>query len=337
MFDADEIIPGGESEDSTIMTFEKVVDLDRRVVSVRGGLAWVDDLDAIGSDIASTMNRKSFKMDVNFRKKTYFTRVYECQVGFIRGATSPHRESTGLAVRYFEVSPVTALHNVNAFNATDEKFKEALLVYGTGVDYKLDLEFDEGGIDVSKVVPPPFRDHENNLVFWNTVDLTWGRVIIGPTRLNDILYTMRESSNFEAVRDDFVFEVGQKVGIAVYSDTGATKKTASAPADVTDEMLREVFGEPRQTNIYTREIKYVGTHHLEYDINSFIGCSGAVVFLLDKKQPASVLESDWGCAIAVHAGAHTRCERNIAFKLSTKPRNDSILGEARAIQETSSI
>jgi hypothetical protein len=31
MFDADEIITGGESEDSTILTFEKVVDLDRRV------------------------------------------------------------------------------------------------------------------------------------------------------------------------------------------------------------------------------------------------------------------------------------------------------------------
>jgi hypothetical protein len=327
MFDAEDLYPGGECQNSEISTFEKVVDLDRRVVSVRGGLAWVDDLDAIGSDLASTMNRKSFKMDVNFRKKNYFTRVSECQVGFIRGATSPHRESTGTTVRYFEVSPVTALHNVNAFNATDEIFKEALLVFGTD-DYKLDLEFDEGGIDASRVVPRPFRDHENNLVPWNTVDLTWGRVIIGPTCLNDILHIMRESSNFEPVRDDFVYEVGQKVGIAVYSDTGATKKTASAPAHVTDETLREVFGEPRQTNIYTGEIKYVGTHHLEYDINSFNGCSGAVVFLLDKKQPASVLESDWGCAIAVHAGAHTRVERNIAFKLSVKQRDDSILGEA---------
>jgi hypothetical protein len=219
------------------------------------------------------------------------------------------------------------LHNVNAFNATDKKFKEALLVYRTCVDYKLDLEFDEGGIDASRVVPPPFRDHENNLVPWNTVDLTWGRLIIGPTCLNDILYIMHESSNFEPVREDFVFEVGQKVGIAVYSVTGATQKTASAPAHVTDEMLREVFGEARQTNIYTGEIKHVGTHHLEYDVNSFNGCSGAVVFLLDKKQPLSVLESDWGCAIAVHAGAHTRCERNIAFKLSAKQRDVSIFGE----------
>jgi hypothetical protein len=107
------------------------------------------------------------------------------------------------------------------------------------------------------------------------------------------------------------------VDIAVHSDTGATKKTASVPAHVTDEMLREVFGEPRQTNIYTGEIKYVGTHHFEYDINSFYGCSGAVAFLLDKNQPASVLESDWCCDIAVH----------VAFRLSAKQRDGSILGE----------
>lgn len=81
-----------------------------------------------------------------------------------------------------------------------------------------------------------------------------------------------------------------------------------------------LFGEPRRTNIYTGEIVRVGLHHIECSINSFEGCSGAVVFLLDKKQPSSVLESDWGCAIAVHAGAHSRLDRNIAFKHADKPR-----------------
>ena len=57
-------------------------------------------------------------------------------------------------------------------------------------------------------------------------------------------------------------------------------------------------------------------HHIKYDINSFAGCSGAVVFLLDVNQPGSVREDDHGKAIAIHAGAHpTLVNRNLGLKL----------------------
>jgi hypothetical protein len=300
---------------------EKVVDLSRRVVPVHGGLAWVDDLEAIGGDLVSTVNRKSFKMNANFKVNKYWTRTYECQVGFIRGAESIFRGSPGMTVLYYEVNPVTALHNVNVFNCRDEEFifKEAQPVFGIQGSDNFNLDFAEGGMDVSKVEPYPLRDHD--VSFWNAgLDLTWGDRIAGPTSYDDIVYIMRESSNFQPVRDDFVYQIGQKVGIAVYSDIGPTRKSASAPPNVTDEMLRGVFGKPRRTNIYTGEIVCVGLHHIECSINSFEGCSGAVVFLLDIKQPSSVLDFDWGCAIAVHAGAHSRLDRNVAFKLAAKPR-----------------
>jgi hypothetical protein len=65
----------------------------------------------------------------------------------------------------------------------------------------------------------------------------------------------------------------------------------------------------------------VGEHHIEYDVNSFKGCSGAIVFLLDTDQPndSGVTVKDYGTAIAVHAGGHPYKVKNIGFKLSAKP------------------
>ena len=39
-------------------------------------------------------------------------------------------------------------------------------------------------------------------------------------------------------------------------------------------------------------------------MNSFTGCSGAIVFLLDRNQPESVQQCDYGKAVAVHGGCH---------------------------------
>ena len=80
--------------------------------------------------------------------------------------------------------------------------------------------------------------------------------------------------------------------------------------------LQRIFGSPGQVNVYTGRITLVGDHHIEYDINSYRGCSGAVVFLLDVNQPQSVREGDYGKAIAIHAGTHpTLLNRNVGFKL----------------------
>jgi hypothetical protein len=48
----------------------------------------------------------------------------------------------------------------------------------------------------------------------------------------------------------------------------------------------------------------LGKDFIEDDVNSFTGCSGAVVFLLDEGQPDSVDPSEYGKTIAIHSGAH---------------------------------
>lgn len=87
------------------------------------------------------------------------------------------------------------------------------------------------------------------------------------------------------------------------------------------ELLR-IYGPPKTAHIYTGKITMVSEHHIEYDINSFEGCSGAVVFLLGlETQPndSGVTHDDVGKAIAVHAGAHPRKIKNLGFKLKAKP------------------
>jgi hypothetical protein len=84
--------------------------------------------------------------------------------------------------------------------------------------------------------------------------------------------------------------------------------------------IKKYYGEPGRVNIYTGEIKYVGPKHIEYSINSFTGCAGAIVFLLDMDQPSSVDQSDWGKAVAIHSGAHPRMsDRNYGFLINQHP------------------
>jgi hypothetical protein len=89
--------------------------------------------------------------------------------------------------------------------------------------------------------------------------------------------------------------------------------------NVSEQDLASIFGEPGKVIIYTGTVTKVCGDHIEYDINAYTGCSGAIVFLLDTDQPASVRDVDHGKAIAVHAGAHpTLVNRNLGFILKEK-------------------
>jgi hypothetical protein len=133
-----------------------------------------------------------------------------------------------------------------------------------------------------------------------------------------------KNRSFGAVRHDFIPLKGMQVGIAVLftSDSKPTNKTIAGVGqeEVTmePEDIENVFGKPGVVNIYTGKILFVGTKHIEYDMNSFTGCSGAVVFLLaGEDQHNSVQMCDHGKAIAIHAGAHpTMTGRNLGFLLS---------------------
>ena len=122
------------------------------------------------------------------------------------------------------------------------------------------------------------------------------------------------------VRPDFKLEEKQKVGIAVVFSKRSKPTPVSVAGSGEDAKkigttaLERIYGAPNEVNIYTGEITRVYGDHIEYDLNSFTGCSGATVFLLDRDQPSSVQPCDYGCAVAVHAGSHpVLTSRNIGF------------------------
>ena len=109
-------------------------------------------------------------------------------------------------------------------------------------------------------------------------------------------------------------------------DSKPSKKTIGGAFEIGTEVnisesdIEQIYGQLGKVNVYTGEIIYVGEKHIEYSINAFTGCSGAVVFLLDRGQPPSVGPSNWGRAIAVHSGAHpTIGDRNYAFFNQSTP------------------
>jgi hypothetical protein len=236
---------------------------------------------------------------------------FEGQAGFICVGKNECNEPTACVA-------VTALHNI----AEIKDDPSAVFVRSTALPYNCNVgqPFPEAGIKLSTLTPFELSASPEMSIRWkHNVGIAWSSKVI-TTAYADVEAQQIVGNCFEIVRDDFECRVGQKIGIVIYSDTGATPKTAGNP-NVSQGELNRIYGPPKTTHIYTGVITLTSTHHIEYDINAFEGCSGAVVFLLGiETQPTNsgVTLNDVGKAIAVHAGAHPRKVKNFGFKFTAK-------------------
>lgn len=172
-------------------------------------------------------------------------------------------------------------------------------------------------------VPHLLRDG----VFWSTgVDVSLGPSITESEAL--VHWSGSNNANnkvipFRMVDHGFVYAVGMKIGIVVSSNTGADEEDALLDGDHLEDgiHLRDIYGELNNVMIYTGVITRVGNGYFEHDINTFLGCSGAIVFLLDMGQPAFVSSEDYKKAIGVHVGYKPELRTNIAFKLTVLKRS----------------
>ena len=62
--------------------------------------------------------------------------------------------------------------------------------------------------------------------------------------------------------------------------------------------------------IYTGAITKNGHQHIEYNVNTFKGCSGAIIIVMQRGHP------DFGKARAVHGGYKHEFGQNVGFKLA---------------------
>ena len=79
------------------------------------------------------------------------------------------------------------------------------------------------------------------------------------------------------------------------------------------KIFQNILGQKADVMIYTgvitREPK-TEEDHIEYNVNTFKGCSGGIVIVMDRKHP------DFGKAIAIHAGYSKSLKTNLGFKLA---------------------
>jgi hypothetical protein len=247
-----------------VRSFENLVDPTRYVRFL--GVAHVDDPSAISQRLAEEVTKKAFKLIVSVVQlnEDRESKRYECQANLIREGTLDD----------YMVRPVTAKHNIATGEVGEgvekvvEEYRASVLrIPRTGIQKDIEVVFPDGGCT--------YDDHDE-------CDIAWGEQVRNRSL---VLHTV----SFRRVRPEFRCTIGQKVAIVIYSENGATPEAAAAPAGYTQEDMERIYGQKKHINILTGEITLVGTDRICYSINTFGGCSGAVVFLLDAGQPDSVL------------------------------------------------
>jgi len=300
---------------------ECLVDNSKTVVP--WGMGHVDDPNAMSQLLVRAVREKCMPLEVFLAPESgaISGKVGHAQGGFIQW--EPIQSSPGGSNTNYSVYAVTAKHNLR---------RVTNLMQQVYVPYMAHFKVPHG---VARVDSPDLGWSPNNDDLYDLrsglearpavlefgFDVTLGRLISDPTE-----FVTSKKKSFARVRQGFKPMKGQKVGIAVWfpEEAKPTKITVAGAledeVDIDDIQLKAIYGEPNRVNIYTGEILYVGEDFIEYDINSFTGCSGAIVFLLDEGQPDSVDRSDYGKAIAIHSGAHPVIgNRNVGFLINSRP------------------
>ncbi|KAL3903806.1 MAG: hypothetical protein SGILL_010307 [Bacillariaceae sp.] len=297
--------------------------VDKNKAVVPWGMGHVDNPNAISKLLVREVQEKCMPLEVSLVPQNggISGKTGHAQGGFLRH--EPISTSPGGTETNYSVFGITAKHNLRTVT---DPFQQVYVP--TTAQFKLPRRFaklvsKDLGWKPTKADIIDLRAGAEALpaVLEYGVDISVGELIKSPSE-----FVTEKKKSFARVRKGFRPARGQKVGIAVwFPEESKPNQTTVAGAfeskiDISDDLLRAIFGEHGRVNIYTGVIKYVGGNFIEYDINSFTGCSGAIVFLLDCDQPDSVDPHDYGKAIAIHCGAHpTVGDRNVGFLINSHP------------------
>mmetsp|Transcript_29125 Transcript_29125/g.44026 ORF Transcript_29125/g.44026 Transcript_29125/m.44026 type:complete len:316 (+) Transcript_29125:163-1110(+) len=301
-----------ESEKNIMAQFdvaECLVDFSRK--TQQHGVAYVDNPEVISEELAAEVSMKAFVLKTFYAPPgAVLAKPSQGQVGFLRQERIP---SDGRS--QYAVTPVTAKHNLIRILETKTSRKVELNALEAGSyppwdpQSKLYLVFTDLNWTPTDKNHFILRDKKlkHPLIWPFGIDISMGEKITSCTQG----ITSKDAS-FELAGKAYRFKAGQKIGIAVFSEHKPTNVTASYdpkhPSNFSVEQLKQAFGKPNQVNVYTGKIILAGDKHIEHDINSFTGCSGAVIFLLEGENK--------GKAVAIHAGSHPSMRtRNVGFKL----------------------
>lgn len=319
---------------------EKLVEKKRRVHSL--GTADVDDGAAMSPWLANAVALKACYLDIRLKNKKTGEISDPCwgQAGLIRaeritdspadekakrqalpigGADKPDIRASALRSSRFAVIPTTCIHNLEDEEENGEVWgfeNSDLTLVSASKTFRID--FNKTSYKASQVESVLMLQEGEKKYCWDYYDVTTAGKIDG--RENAL--TPKTASFEKMERSDYSFQAGQKIGMAVYRNFTMTAEDVGMPIkSVKEELLKSIYGDEHQVNIYTGEITGVspGKEAFQHNINTFRGCSGAVIFLLDLGQDGcGVKKEDHGKAIAVHVGGDQLDNGkivNFAFKI----------------------
>lgn len=309
----DYLIRGDDEEDENpIGVPESLVNLSPSLEVKYWYGGHVDNSSAISRDLLAEVSMKCCPLRMRVTDETCRMKIGSGHGGFIRHGLLQDGPGGKTPVSY-SVYPITAKHNLrtvidNHQHLTPDGNPE----FRVG-DHPVIIHFQDVGF-----IPAPSEilNLREGLEASPAISYFGFDVSIGSLKENSDFIGCSPKRSFGLARKELVLQPGMKVGMAV-TFTEETK-----PPDEPDEKTRKrIFGEPNRVNVYTGEIVHVGKSHIEYTINSFTSCSGAIVFLLDKNQPDAVQECDYGKAVAVHTEGHPTAEkRNYGFLINVHPQ-----------------
>jgi hypothetical protein len=235
-----------------------------------GGFARVDNPSVLSEGLARAVTNRSLKLRINCENPS----TGSCNVFYEGQAGIPKTHNGDCII-------ATAKRNL-----LSEKNSRGKMEYAVGATVFL-----PSGIDFGV----QFADLGTELVTSDSLELRDGIMwkyghdfssgALKYSRTEEDFFSHVES--FNLVRPDFTYKVGIKVGIVVFSHKGATVCSSQAPVGYAEKQIREIYGDKDLVNIHTGVITCVGLRHIEYDINTFGGCSGALAFVLDTQPPGS--------------------------------------------------
>lgn len=172
-----------------------------------------------------------------------------------------------------------------------------------------DVSMPDGGCKMTGKVEIRARTEDTAPLNWDADEMSFGDEISRPQSS-----LTKKPRLYVKAPTNFRLAVGHKIGIAVYRTFDITHEDAGAPINV---RLEDVYGPKHQVCIYTGAVTEVSERSGTFchSINTFEGCSGAVIFLLDKGQEgAPPKEVADGMVVGIHVGG-LDTTNNLAFLL----------------------
>ena len=288
------------------------------------GKAFVSDSAAISPELVSVVSRKACQVTTYFVDATGEEDHGFGSGGLLRGPKIANTPETATIhavaalqsrpkkkVKFeiyssYEVTPVTAKHNLVPEDV-DERYARTRIQFPETLP--MEITMPDGGCKITEYIEVRPATEETKALHTEDNDYSFGEKVSTSEKTITKMPFL-----FQCVPPTFNLRVGHKIGIAVFRTHEITHADADVARNSID--LETIYGPVRQACIYTGNVTEMSANGKTFghNINTFEGCSGAIVFLLDLNQPHDVDEALYGLAVGVHSGGLDD-KNNLAFLL----------------------